>query len=91
MSADPIGIVGQLVADKYRIERFVAEGGFSVVYRAVHVIWNRPVAIKFFSALTQTSGDQRKDLELAFISLLALAGVGLVIGSVATGARRRSR
>jgi formylglycine-generating enzyme required for sulfatase activity len=72
MSPDPIGIVGKIVSEKYRIERFVAEGGFSVVYRALHVIWNRPVAIKFFSALSLTSGHQRQELERAFINEGAL-------------------
>ncbi|HMJ11114.1 MAG TPA: SUMF1/EgtB/PvdO family nonheme iron enzyme [Polyangiaceae bacterium] len=72
MSADPIGILGKIVSEKYRIERFVAEGGFSVVYRALHVIWNRPVAIKFFSALSLTAGHQRQELERAFINEGAL-------------------
>jgi formylglycine-generating enzyme required for sulfatase activity len=72
MSPDPIGIVGKIVSEKYRVERFVAEGGFSVVYRATHVLWNRPVAIKFFSALSLTSGNQRQVLERAFINEGAL-------------------
>lgn len=71
-SSDPIGIVGKVVSDKYRVESFVAEGGFAVVYRALHVIWNRPVAIKFFTALSLTSGGQRKELERAFINEGAL-------------------
>ena len=35
---DPLGIVGSIIAEKYRIERLVGEGGFAVVYRAQHTI-----------------------------------------------------
>ncbi len=52
---DPLGIVGTLVADKYRVEKLVGEGGFAVVYRAMHTIWNKPVAIKFFNGLSSAS------------------------------------
>ncbi len=31
---DPLSIVGSTIAEKYRIERLVGEGGFAVVYRA---------------------------------------------------------
>jgi len=50
---DPLNISGQLVAEKYRIEHLVGEGGFAVVYRAEHTIWKQPVAMKFFSGLSQ--------------------------------------
>ena len=41
---DPLSIAGQTIAEKYRIEKLVGEGGFAVVYRAIHTIWNKPVA-----------------------------------------------
>jgi len=56
---DPINIVGTTIAEKYRIERLVGEGGFAVVYRAQHTIWNQPVAIKFFNGLSAVPVDQR--------------------------------
>jgi formylglycine-generating enzyme required for sulfatase activity len=39
------------VADKYLVESLVGEGGFAIVYRATHVLWKRPVALKVFKAL----------------------------------------
>jgi serine/threonine protein kinase len=69
---DPIGIVGTLVAEKYRVEKLVGEGGFAVVYRAIHTIWNKPVAIKFFSGLSSAPIDQRAELQQAFIQEGAL-------------------
>jgi formylglycine-generating enzyme required for sulfatase activity len=69
---DPLSIVGEIVAEKYRIERLVGEGGFAVVYRAEHMIWNKPVAIKFFSGLSSAPLDQRDQFQQAFIQEGAL-------------------
>jgi formylglycine-generating enzyme required for sulfatase activity/serine/threonine protein kinase len=69
---DPLQIAGLIVAEKYRIERLVGEGGFAVVYRALHTIWNKPVAIKFFNGLSSAPMDQRDELQQAFIQEGAL-------------------
>lgn len=69
---DPLGIAGQLIAEKYQVEALVGEGGFAAVYRAQHVIWNKPVAIKFFSGLSQAPLDQRDELQRAFVQEGAL-------------------
>jgi eukaryotic-like serine/threonine-protein kinase len=69
---DPLNIVGTLVADKYRVEKLVGEGGFAVVYRAIHTIWNKPVAIKFFNGLSSAPVDQRDQFQQAFIQEGAL-------------------
>ena len=69
---DPLGIVGKQVAEKYRIEKLVGEGGFAVVYRAIHTIWNKPVAIKFFNGLSSAPVDQRDQFQQAFIQEGAL-------------------
>lgn len=69
---DPLGIVGEIVAEKYKIERAVGEGGFAVVYRAEHTIWKKPVAIKFFSELSSVPIDQRDEMQQAFINEGAL-------------------
>jgi formylglycine-generating enzyme required for sulfatase activity/serine/threonine protein kinase len=69
---DPLGIAGHIIADKYRIEKLVGEGGFAVVYRAIHTIWNKPVAIKFFNGLSNAPTDQREQFKDAFIQEGAL-------------------
>jgi formylglycine-generating enzyme required for sulfatase activity len=69
---DPLGIAGQTIAEKYRIEKLVGEGGFAVVYRAIHTIWNKPVAIKFFNGLSNAPMDQREQFKDAFIQEGAL-------------------
>jgi len=43
---DPLGIVGEVVDARYRVVSLVGEGGFSWVYRAEHVRWEKPVALK---------------------------------------------
>lgn len=69
---DPLGIAGQTIIEKYRIEKLVGEGGFALVYRAIHTIWNKPVAIKFFNGLSNAPLDQREQFRDAFIQEGAL-------------------
>ncbi|HEX9621746.1 MAG TPA: protein kinase, partial [Polyangiaceae bacterium] len=69
---DPLNIVGQTVAEKYVIERLVGEGGFALVYRAEHNIWKKPVAIKFFSALSSAPEADRAALHRTFVQEGAL-------------------
>ncbi len=64
---DSLGIAGLTIDGKYLIERAVGEGGFAIVYRAEHVIWKQPVAIKFFSELSSVHVDQRDEMQRAFI------------------------
>jgi len=46
MVADRFGLVDTTLADRYRVEGLVAEGGFASVYRASQLALDRPVAIK---------------------------------------------
>jgi eukaryotic-like serine/threonine-protein kinase len=68
MATDPLSLIGTVLAEKYRVESFVSEGGFAVVYRATHTIWNKPVALKLFSELSRVPEDQRHTLHRAFIA-----------------------
>jgi serine/threonine-protein kinase len=44
--ADPFGLVGQVLDGQFRVDRFVGEGGFSLVYRGTHLGLSEPIAIK---------------------------------------------
>ena len=69
---DTLGLIGRTIADKYAVESVVGEGGFATVYRATHLIWKRPVALKVFKALSQFSTKDRKKLLDEFIQEGAL-------------------
>ena len=64
---DPLSLVGTTVSDKYEIEAVVGEGGFALVYRAMHRVWKRPVALKVFRALGDLPPDRRAGLVESFI------------------------
>jgi len=66
-AVDTFGIVGTVIAEKYRVDRVVDEGGFSLVYKAEHMIWREPVALKCFKILSNAPADQRDQLLDAFI------------------------
>jgi serine/threonine protein kinase len=43
---DPFGLVGQVLDGQFHVDRFVGEGGFSLVYRGTHLGLSEPIAIK---------------------------------------------
>ncbi len=67
MTDDALGLLGTTVADKYEVERVVGEGGFAVVYRAIHTLWKRPVALKVFKSLADLPDHARDELTQNFI------------------------
>jgi formylglycine-generating enzyme required for sulfatase activity len=69
---DPLNIVGTTIDEKYQVERVVGEGGFAVVYRAMHKIWRQPVAIKCFKALMDVTPEAREALLKDFVQEGAL-------------------
>src|SRR5580698_4687661 len=64
---DPLRLVGTVVAEKYRVESLVAEGGFALLYRAMHQIWKRPVALKVFKVLGDVSRANKEEMLASFI------------------------
>lgn len=42
--------VGQVVAERYRIDALIGRGGFGAVYRATNLAMAQPVALKFLHA-----------------------------------------
>jgi formylglycine-generating enzyme required for sulfatase activity/tRNA A-37 threonylcarbamoyl transferase component Bud32 len=69
---DPLQLVGTTIAEKYAVEGVVGEGGFAIVYRATHLLWKRPVALKVFRALGDFRDDQREKLLQEFLQEGAL-------------------
>src|SRR5271155_1313101 len=65
-------LIGTTIADKYAVESVVGEGGFAVVYRATHLLWKRPVALKVFKSLGEVSEKDRQKLLDEFIQEGAL-------------------
>lgn len=45
-ATDPFGLAGQVLDGQFRVDGYVGEGGFSVVYRGTHVGLTEPIAIK---------------------------------------------
>ncbi len=66
VQGDPFELVGTRLAGKYDVLEAVEETSFSVVYRAQHRVWRRPVAIKAFKAL-MFSEEAREELLESFV------------------------
>ncbi len=60
MSVDAFNIVGTLQAGHFRVDRPVAEGGFAVVYRAEHLAFRAPVALKCLKIPASITPEQRE-------------------------------
>jgi serine/threonine-protein kinase len=45
-ATDPFGLAGQVFDGQFRVDHYVGEGGFSVVYRGTHVGLSEPIAVK---------------------------------------------
>ncbi len=67
MVDDRLNLTGVTLEGKYRIDAVVAEGGFALVYRATHLVWNRPVAVKVFYALADLPESARAALASEFL------------------------
>ncbi len=71
-NGDTLKLIGRTIAEKYAVESVVGEGGFATVYKAMHIIWKRPVALKVFKALGDFSEKDRQKLLDEFIQEGAL-------------------
>jgi hypothetical protein len=65
-AGDPFGVVGQVLANRFRIESGIAEGGFGVVYRAQQLALDRAVAIKVLKTPDDLSPLARMALQRIF-------------------------
>jgi formylglycine-generating enzyme required for sulfatase activity len=64
---DPFGWLGAVLADKYRIDAVVGEGGFGVVYRAFHLGFAEHVAVKCLKVPERLKEAERTHFEGAFL------------------------
>ena len=66
MSADPpLPRLGQVIGEKYRIEARLGRGGMGVVYRATHLVSQKPVALKWMLRSTTDGSAHRRLLREA--------------------------
>ena len=65
-TTDPFGLIGEVLDARYRIEAVVGEGGFGVVYRAIQVSFDEPVAIKVLKLPIHLSAEQRGQIVSTF-------------------------
>jgi serine/threonine protein kinase len=58
---DVFGIIGTTQCGSFHVERAVAEGGFAVVYRALHGAFRAPVALKCLKMPGSLNAEQRAE------------------------------
>jgi serine/threonine-protein kinase len=63
-SGDFFGLLGATLAEKYRVDRVLGEGGFGVVYAGFHLLLGQPIAIKCMKPAAGTLTDQQRVTEL---------------------------
>ncbi len=56
----PDPLAGLVLDDKYRLDERLGEGGMGTVYRATHLLIERPVAVKVLNARLVTDEDARE-------------------------------
>jgi eukaryotic-like serine/threonine-protein kinase len=61
-AGDPLGLQGTVIDGKYVLGRAAGEGGAAIVYRAENTVWQVPVAVKFFVALSQAAPSEQASL-----------------------------
>ena len=64
MPRDPFSLVGTTIAEKYRVDRVIGEGGCGIVYAGVHLVVGAPVAIKCLKPIGGSLDDERRVTEL---------------------------
>jgi serine/threonine protein kinase len=66
-SGDPFRILGTAVQDTFLVEQVVAHGGFAVVYRAKHLRFAAPVALKCLKIPASLTEEERRDFLERFL------------------------
>ena len=58
---DPL--IGSVLGERYKIENYVSSGGMGVVYKARHIVLDKPIAIKLLREAQDADAQQRFLLE----------------------------
>ena len=73
---DVFGLVGTTLADKFRVERLLGEGGFGVVYGGTHLVLGVPVAIKCLKPVGVTEAQREHNAQAFLREARILFGLG---------------
>ncbi|MFW5739118.1 MAG: serine/threonine-protein kinase, partial [Myxococcota bacterium] len=73
--ADPFTLIGSTLADKYRVDRLIGEGGFGVVYAGYHLLLGQPVAIKCMKPSSGDAAEQQRVTDLFLREARVLFGL----------------
>lgn len=75
---DPSGLVGRVLADRYRVTGLLGVGGIGRVYRAVHLVLKREVALKVLLEHYQCVPELQRRFEREAMALAALSHPNIV-------------
>ncbi len=64
---DSLALVGSVIDDKYEVTSVAGIGGFGVVFKATHLLFQRTVALKVFSSLADFDAVEQKRLLEGFL------------------------
>src|SRR5262245_5892465 len=64
---DAFRLVGTVLDGKFRVDKAVAEGGFGVVYRGVHLALERTIAIKVLKTPPEFNDKARSEFVAKFV------------------------
>ena len=59
---DPL--LGQIVSTRYQIDSFISAGGMGLVYKARHIVLDKPIALKVLREVQDYDAQQRFPLFL---------------------------
>lgn len=76
-SFDPEALVGSVLDGRYRLDSIIGVGRISVVFRALHLMMNRYVAVKLLRPSVSSSQESMRHfrLEVQAVNLLGLPGM----------------
>ncbi|HVW26531.1 MAG TPA: protein kinase [Polyangiaceae bacterium] len=63
---DPLNLAGAIIDHRYLVERLAGKGGFGLVYRATHLRFESPVAIKVLRIPPHCEGRERERIVARF-------------------------